>query len=596
MPGKSKQTTRTSTQTASKSTTDGKSELDDKEPLAAGVKKVTRQTTERFIEQVDIPRAKEEAATIEFESDEREDCPHCHGSFLIDAVEDNDGYCPGCGYDSDGVKREDPPTIGTVDEELSEAEILLQSIADDDAYRLLVERLINYDTDPRTDSRAAKEFCTTLTPVTLDYLDIVRRSFGGGAFRFTMFKRGRPGILKSWVEVIAKPVIVPAAEPHSTALTTQGNGTEDKLRTALDRALARRLDEMVDDLLRPKQRDENSQSGPAAVVDTDALVAKKIFENPAIIDGMARKFQERLGITEPEHWSTPLIKAGVEQLPRIIDTLQMAFTPNGTSNEAAQAVQRIARRIAVDITDGVPPRVAVHLAVQLINANQSLRPQVDQILSAPPEQLINLISQQTQVNLSQVPHSANWISEFQSALRAALTLPQKPVSEPPAVAGGPSPGPSAPPTPGSAPPKPEDEKAFARLLRGIAADMSRSHCVDAAQAIADPDNADPFFFTEPDDAVSETLALLEKFPAHRATVSMIELAPPEVIVSQVAQAVDDETLTGNQGAILYAHHFKTTLVAALGVSTASGSDSGWVAANEADDEAESTTIQSQTTA
>ena len=159
-----------------------------------------REETEMFVVESPQPGAPNEVEEPGADNSDREECQHCDGLFLESAFDDNDGFCPGCGRNEDGYKREDDPP------ELSEAEQLLTQVANDDEYHLRVARLDDYDNDPRTDSRARMTFCTNLKPVTLDYLDIVRRSFGGGAYYFSMYKKGRPGFIKTWVEIIAKPL------------------------------------------------------------------------------------------------------------------------------------------------------------------------------------------------------------------------------------------------------------------------------------------------------------------------------------------------------------------------------------------------------
>jgi hypothetical protein len=158
-----------------------------------------RDEKEVFVLDTPIPAAAPSQPVHEAEED-RDECEHCCGLFLSEAFDANDGYCPGCGLDGDGLAKSEAQQV------LSEAEQLLAQVQDDDDYYLRVAKFDNFEKDGKTDSRAPKSFCENLKPVTLDYEEIVRQRYGPGTYNFAMYKRGHAGFLKNWNITIAVPV------------------------------------------------------------------------------------------------------------------------------------------------------------------------------------------------------------------------------------------------------------------------------------------------------------------------------------------------------------------------------------------------------
>lgn len=480
---------RTSNQRQSKSSADkagaAKAELlppESDEQTAPGMKKVTVQRTERFIEPAasaaSVPGAGATGPLAE-EEEEWQDCPHCEGKFRAQAVAENGDYCPGCSRDDFGeLKDAESPR-----QEISEAEILLNEIADDDEYKLRVERLVDYHLNGHTDSRAKKEFCTTLTPVTLDYLDRIQAMFGGGNFWFTMYRKGSPGIVKAWHKSIANRAQPTAEEtaPQTTAPAQSIAPQVDRLRVAVEKAVATRIERILDDPPAPPA------ALPAAPVDEQAIVAQAIMARPEVIESVIRRVTDKLG-NEGEPWYAPLVRAGIENLPLIISTIQTIATagpPNGsalpphaadgspqtagqnghaetppqgdwrgdnaspagttpaedqtpppTYTAAQIAFLKLIRRVAADMDDstdardesGEPldvcdPGIAVAGTLRLIQNFPEYRPQINQVLLAPPAMLVAFVAEQCQdFSLVRNAGSAVFAVEYQKALREAIQM------------------------------------------------------------------------------------------------------------------------------------------------------------------------------
>lgn len=270
-------------------------------------------------------------------------CDFCGIVFSVEKWDDNDGYCPNCNRDENGDLQPE-------ERELSEAEMLLQSIENDGEYSLHVERLVNYEKDGRTDTRADKSFCTKLKPVTLDYLDIVRREFGGGAYRFSMYRKG-VGLVKNgiWVDVIEKPLEV--AAPIVAAQQAAPPASPDKedpiaAITSAATKLANLKDALVGDELRElreelRQQRTGSNNG---VPDNQFALLHSVLSSPNS-GGLAEKLIDRVMPEETKTtWMGDLLahpQEAMSLLGVLLDRVERIFgahgpqPPNGNGAHAA---------------------------------------------------------------------------------------------------------------------------------------------------------------------------------------------------------------------------------------------------------------------
>lgn len=436
---------------------------------APGMKKVTVQRIERFVEPAlpgeREPAAEQETADVRAEEEEevRDECPYCEGSFRLSSFEENGGYCPGCQRDGVGDLK---PSNRDVDSFLSEEEIALSEIEiNEGKYKLRVERFVDYHINGHTDSRARKEFCTTIEPLTRDFLDRVSAAFGGGDYWFTVYERGRPGIAKAFHRSIAKPTL-PNPEPPAPVPAQSITPTVDRLRSAVEKAVANRIERILDDPPAPPN------PLPAAPPDENTILAHTLLTNPRVIDSIMDRVAAKIGGTE-EPWHAPLVRQAVENLPQVITLLQTALSqktgaapPNGgnaamtqspkpedqsppvqyTPTPAQIAFLKLIRRVAADMDDstdardretGEPidvcdPTLAVDGTLRLIEKFPEYRAQINQVLIAPPSMLVAFIAQQCQdVSLVENPGSVVFAVEYQKLLREALAEPPEPESSQP---------------------------------------------------------------------------------------------------------------------------------------------------------------------
>lgn len=543
-----------------------------------------------------------EADSNPLETEVLRQCYFCLAESSVDEWDDNADACPGCDRSRTAMLADDaPPT------KMSEAEMTLAAIragkeTTDDEYKIRVDHLPNFLADGRSDTRADRKFCCYLQPFTFDYLDVLQRKClhlkvgEEGTFLFEAFKLSGPGrgFADRWTDTLMK-IDASDAGARREATTTQlpaastpdGLGEIEKSLDVIERVwgmMSRR---------RPGSANNNEGGGATALTTADPV--DEMGKTIDMFDKMTTTMERLRG---------PLVPAGGEQSLGVaaLNILGgILKDPNVTPLLAASA-QWVAAKAAGIV--GGPPKEVLELidvlvdqmtknnhpahsathTLQFLKQHPQLQAIVGRFANQSATELLITISQlkPEYAHVRKLQHGPAWLEAFKQFLMNPQSPPAPNSNN---HAGPPAPPPTTPPAPPAGvstesgsdrigqpaaaqqpPPPPvpkgEDEKAFNRLLRGIAADMSRSHCVDAAQVISDPDNVESERADEAE-AVAEALDYLEKFPEHRATASMIASMPPEFIVAQVAQAVDDETLIENQGSILYAHHFKNALVAAL---------------------------------
>lgn len=281
-----------------------------------------------------------------------EKCAHCRQTFTSDEWAECEGLCP-----NDECRRNADLFVP----ELSEAEILRETKLrqGSDEISLRVDRLVNYDKDGRTDSRADKIFCTTIKPVGLDYLEVIRRNFGGGHFWLTMYQRGK-GIVTAWDEGIEKPVaeVAPAPAPapsvgppaDSLEIVIAQAAKVQELKRALvgdelgelRKLLAAKLDQPAASA--ESQRADNPFALFAPLAASDPSLAAKLMD---------RVFPEE----EKSTWVADLLKHPQEALQLLglgMQLLQQTFFKGGPSGPAGSHGQPVS---TPTLNEQLPPPV-----------------------------------------------------------------------------------------------------------------------------------------------------------------------------------------------------------------------------------------------
>lgn len=116
-------------------------------------------------------------------------------------------------------------------EPVSDVDILLGEAENDAQFTMVVEKLPNFEKDGRADTRAEREYCTTYTPPTLDYLERVKGQYGHGHYLFAIYERGR-GCRRRWAKHISKPLREETPSPHSSiAASVTAAPVPDSLET-----------------------------------------------------------------------------------------------------------------------------------------------------------------------------------------------------------------------------------------------------------------------------------------------------------------------------------------------------------------------------
>jgi hypothetical protein len=288
---------------------------------------------EQFVMIDDGPEASTDSSTEATAAEEPVPCEFCGIVFAGEKWDENDDYCPNCNRDVDGNLHTEP-------RELTEAEILLKQVANDGEYSLNVERLTSFEIDGRTDSRADKTFCTKLKPVTLDYLDTVRRMYGAGTYRFSMYRKG-VGLVKDgiWVDTIEKPIEQPAPPPIAAPAAFVAAEKEDPITVYKNRA--KELNELKavlvgDELAQLREeikQQRTSNNGHAGAPDNPYALFAPLAANNATL---AEKLMERAFPEEAKGtWVSDLFAHPQETMTlvgMVLDRVERIFRPQANGN------------------------------------------------------------------------------------------------------------------------------------------------------------------------------------------------------------------------------------------------------------------------
>lgn len=230
-----------------------------------GDKEVEIVRTEKYIEPVPVPEPEPAAA------------------------EDESPYCAAC--NDEGCELCEPVFLLNEPEPVkSEVDIVLEEASSNPAHKLLVHHLPNFDIDHRTDKAAELSFCTTLQPVTLDYLATVAKHWGAGNYLFELYEPGK-GITKRWHKKIKGAIAEPP--PQSAAVVPQIVEVQPpgSLKSELKRlrSVAEDLQELRTmmgwDVQHSAPPAASSPAPAAAEVDPlDKLLLKAAMEKPELSD------------------------------------------------------------------------------------------------------------------------------------------------------------------------------------------------------------------------------------------------------------------------------------------------------------------------
>jgi hypothetical protein len=341
---------------------------------------------------------------------------------------------------------EDATTLEDEDEEqddlefeaqpLSDAEIILSQVADDNAYNLRVDRLVNYDIDGRTDLAAAREFCTNIKPPTLDYLAVVSRSFGGGQYSFTLFKRGA-GVMRRWDERIAKTVAPEVATPPAATVAAPAPQATHAAPSFRDQ-----LQEFVElTTLLGLKREPNpapaaqpQQLPPADPTETFieqfekfTVISEKLMpsRDKGKSGGIVGFMEAAGGIIESAGKYAPSVLAMLGNIARQQPQLQQQQqpAPNGHTQQPpaieAAPVHPVVPVLAIIVEDlRRNKRVgrAADAIEELLKGDEQIAAMVQGLLAKSDRELLAELSQFAQEDLSQYAHAEDFITDLKEEL------------------------------------------------------------------------------------------------------------------------------------------------------------------------------------
>jgi hypothetical protein len=327
----------------------------------------------------------------------------------------------------------------------SELEIVVEEAASDPAHKLIVHLLVNYDIDRRTDKAAELAYCTTLQPVTIDYLAMVAKHFGAGVYLFELYEPGR-GITKRWHKKIKGAVVEPPPALTPQVVEPSIKGT---VRTELKRL--RDVAEELSDLRHLMGWDVQQTGAPAApaapaapeVDPLDRLLLKAALDKPELSDRILERVLPAsdtggggLGGLIAEAMKHP--KEARELIQELAGAVRSAFAPlhgNGSGQGAPDAsaspassapttsAEDLERTLNVVVED-LKKNKRVGRAADAIDELMSKRPDLiemfDKLLALEPAAMLAEFSQHANENLHEYGHALSFVINLRDALRPAV--------------------------------------------------------------------------------------------------------------------------------------------------------------------------------
>jgi hypothetical protein len=322
----------------------------------------------------------------------------------------------------------------------SEVDIILEEAAESESHKLIVYLLPNYKIDRRSDKAAELSYCTTIRPVTTDYLATVATHYGGGDYLFELYETGR-GIVKRWHKSITKAVVEPAP-----ALAPAVSAAVEQKSTSLKSEL-KRFRELAEDwheiqaLLNPNSSQTAAATpaaAPAPSLSTDERLLLLAEKRPELADKVIEKL---LGPSESGSLIAEALKNPHETRSLIKDILgEVRFLfhppqPNGSGNgnaggqaAPAEPVDDLERALLVVVED-LKKNKRVGRAADVIDELLSKRPDLvvmfDRLINLEPAGLLAELSKYSGENLHEYGHAISFVENLRDALRPADVIEEE---------------------------------------------------------------------------------------------------------------------------------------------------------------------------
>lgn len=346
-------------------------------------------------------------------------------------------YCLAC--EDEGCELCEPELmIGPADEELepepkkSEVDIILEEAAESESHKLIVYLLPNYKIDRRADKAAELSYCTTIRPVTTDYLATVATHYGGGDYLFELYETGR-GIIKRWHKSIAKPVVEPApAPPAAVAPAAAAAPAGLKVELKRFREMAEEWHDISSLLnVNPQTAAAPAAAAPAPALSTDERLLLLAEKRPELAE---RVVERLLGPTESAGIIAEALKHPAETrslIKDILGELRYLFHPppgngNGNGQAAPQEPTDDMERTLKIVVDDLKKNKRVGRAADVIDELLSKRPDLAglfaRLLDLEPLALLGELSKHSGENLHEYGHAISFVVNLRDALQPAEEL------------------------------------------------------------------------------------------------------------------------------------------------------------------------------
>lgn len=339
-------------------------------------------------------------------------------------------FCAAC--NDEGCDLCEPPLVFEPEPQpeppKSDFEIILERAASDPAHKMMVFHLPNYEVDRRTDKAAELTYCTTLQPVTIDYLATVAHHFGGGHYLCELYAPGR-GIVKRWHEAIKKAIVEPpaaAVAPVPEVLKPQNSKSE-----------ITRLREVAEDLREIKEimgwdTPPPSPAAPAAtataIAPLDELLLRAAVDKPELRDQILDRV-----LGQAEGGGGGIIAEALKHpnearalIKDLLGAVRSVFVPmNGNGGAGGQPAAEepaddLDRTLNV-VVDDLKKNKRVGRAADEIDALLSKRPDLvdtfNKLLALEPAALLGELARHSGENLHEYGHALSFIINLRDALQ-----------------------------------------------------------------------------------------------------------------------------------------------------------------------------------
>lgn len=332
-------------------------------------------------------------------------------------------------------------------EPVSDVDILLGEAENDAQFTMVVEKLPNFEKDGRADTRAEREYCTTFTPPTLDYLERVKGQYGHGHYLFAIYERGR-GCRRRWAKHISKPLRdeTPAVAAASSQPLAPGTHAPDSLETFTRQAGQLAVVMQALGYERPTPAQTAATATPPAPVDPTDQFMTNLEKYMTLTERLSP-------VREANGGASRSIIGDIAELIREAGTHGKALAPLLATMIAPPAIQAppppppqptplrdataattpvppppapptpvnpfepTLKIILEDLTANAPHRRAIDAIDDLYASNPELEETLDALWDLPASELVGAFAQMTGahylLSAEWMPHSLRWTDELQ---------------------------------------------------------------------------------------------------------------------------------------------------------------------------------------